>query len=104
MAGSSESWDWVETGRELAATRWASSSARTSLRMTCKNAVKSAWAGGGAGGAGGCPAVIGTTCPGGVAVKLFRVAARVELRASACPCGSGSSSPLSTWHRGVVYS
>ncbi len=48
--------------------------------MTCKNAVKSAWACGGAGGAGVCPAVIGTTCPGGVAVELFRVAARVERR------------------------
>ncbi len=46
----------------------------------CKNAVKSGWAGGGAGGAGGCPAMIETTCPGGVAVELFCVAARVERR------------------------
>ncbi len=65
--------------------------------MICKNAVKSAWAG----GAGGCPAVIETTCPGGVTVELFRVAARVERRPVAVDL-HGSSSPLSTWHRGVV--
>ncbi len=70
-------WDWVATGR---ATRWASNSARTSLRMRCRKAVKSVWAGSGAGGSGGCTVVIGTTCPRG-AVVSFLAAARVVRRA-----------------------
>ncbi len=77
MTGSCGS--WVATGRVLAATRWASNSARTSLRMRCKNAVKSVWAGIGAGGSGGCTVVIGTTCPRGAVVSLL-VAARVVRR------------------------
>ncbi len=55
--GDCGSWDWVATGRVLAATRWASNLARTSLRMRCKKAVKSVWAGSGAGGSGGCTVV-----------------------------------------------